>query len=94
MLAHRLGRSDLPAPFGDEIHAGCDLVGLGAVAAAVAGGDVVQGVRSATIQRCDVVDGERLRVVVVGLVVDGFAAHMAGWFVFGDDAAETVTPCG
>lgn len=52
----------LPAPFGDEVDAGCDLVGLGAVASAVRCPNVVEGVCAASVQWGDVVDGETVGV--------------------------------
>lgn len=88
------GQIPLPAAFSHEVHAGCDLVAFRPVTSPVAGLQIVECVRSAPVDRGDVVDGEGQRVQVVGLVINGLSAHPAGWFVSGDDLAVPVAAGG
>src|SRR5690606_37547129 len=78
-----------PVAVGDVGDAG--LVGgagaFGGVAGAVRGHLVVEGVWPAFGDGVDVVDLEAEWVEVVGVVVDGFAAPVAGRAALGDDAA-------
>lgn len=82
----------VPLAFGDERDAWCVAVSvtLVPVAAPVCGGKIVQCVFATSGDGGDVVDLERHRIEVAGVVVDGFAADVAGRLVAGDDAAVPV----
>lgn len=92
----RMCMRSVPGAFGDVVDAGrdLDLVAFVAVACAVGGGEVVEGVGAAAVERDDVVDGVAVRVEVSGLVVDFVAADVAGRLVAGDGAAVAVAQCG
>lgn len=82
--------SDLPGPLGYEVHTYCDFVAFGPVAGSVGGSEIVESVRAAAMVWMNVVNRERQRIEIVGVVVDRLMADVAWRLVRCDDAAMPV----